>query len=323
MRPPATLSLDLDDEWSYLKIHGDLGWEDHPSYLETLVPKVLELLQRHDLRITIFVVGADAARPRNREVLGSLAEDGHEIGNHSFSHDSWLHLYTEEEIDGDLARAEEAIVEVTGVTPEGFRGPGFSLSRAILSVLADRGYAYDASTLPTFLGPLARAYYLRTADLGTEEREKREHLFGRFRDGFRPLRPYRWEVGDRSLTEIPVTTFPLVKTPIHVSYLMYVALFSPALARLYFRTALSCCRLSGIAPSLLLHPLDFLGADDVSSLAFFPTMERAGDWKLGQLERFLRIYLDAFDVGPIGRRVTELNRERLALRRYEATGGLR
>ena len=53
--------------------------------------------------------------------------------------------------------------------PRGFRGPGFSLSAATLRVLERRGYIYDASTFPTFLGPLARAYYFMTAKLSKEE----------------------------------------------------------------------------------------------------------------------------------------------------------
>ena len=35
----ASLSLDLDNKWSYLKTHGDPGWESFPSYLGILVPR--------------------------------------------------------------------------------------------------------------------------------------------------------------------------------------------------------------------------------------------------------------------------------------------
>ena len=39
------------------------------------------------------------------------------------------------------------------------------------------------------------------------------------------------------------------------------------------------CRLAGVEPSILLHPLDFLGADDVDALGFFPGMAMTGDRK--------------------------------------------
>ena len=91
-----------------------------------------------------------------------------------------------DQIVADLVAAEDAIAEATGERPLGFRGPGFSWSPQLLEVLAERGYLYDASTLPTYLGPLARAYFLATARISTEQRRQREDLFGSFRDGLAP-----------------------------------------------------------------------------------------------------------------------------------------
>ena len=91
-KPIASLSLDLDNKWSYLKTHGDPGWEDFPSYLDTVVPRVLRFLEERSLTITFFVVGQDAALERNHDALTALAAAGHEIGNHSFSHEPWFHL---------------------------------------------------------------------------------------------------------------------------------------------------------------------------------------------------------------------------------------
>ena len=68
-RPLASLSLDLDNLWSYMKIHGDPGWQTRPSYLDAVVPYVLDVLERERLRITFFVVGADAAETRNHAAL--------------------------------------------------------------------------------------------------------------------------------------------------------------------------------------------------------------------------------------------------------------
>ena len=65
---------------------------------------------------------------------------------------------------------------------------------------------------------------------------------------------------------------PGLKVPIHVSYLLYLSVFSRRLALAYFRTALRLCRRTRTPPSLLLHPLDFLGRDDTSDLSFFPAM---------------------------------------------------
>lgn len=315
IKPIASLSLDLDNKWSYMKTHGDAGWDSFPSYLDIVVPRFLEFLEQRELKITVFVVGQDAALDKNRNALASIAEAGHEIGNHSFHHEPWLHLYSFEQINDELARAEEYIERATGERTVGFRGPGFSLSDDVLRVLMQRGYEYDCSTFPTFLGPLARLYYFLTARLDEKQKNERKKLFGTMSEGFKPLRPYWWNgVADASrvgvvtdarrvhhdnLLEIPVTTMPWFKVPIHVSYLLYLDQFSRPLALTYWRMALTLCRLSGVAPSLLLHPLDFLGCDDGCGLDFFPAMRVPSARKLDLLDKVLSQMTRHYDVRPM------------------------
>lgn len=264
-----------------MKTHGDAGWESFPSYLNTMVPRALNFLKERDLNITFFIVGQDAALDKNTEALAKISTAGHEIGNHSFNHEPWLHLYSEAEIIDEFARTEEALERVTGQRTRGFRGPGYSLSPTVLKVLSERGYLYDCSTLPTYIGPLARAYYFfASKDMTAEEKEKRKKLFGKFSDGFQPLKPYNWQIGESSLVEIPVTTLPVFKTPIHASYVIYLSTFSKPLARAYWKTAIEMCRISGTQLSLLLHPLDFMSGDDAPELKFFPGMNLPLEQKL-------------------------------------------
>jgi hypothetical protein len=294
--PICSLSVDLDNQWSYMKTHGDLGWESFPSYLDLVVPRILETLDRFGWKITFFIVGQDAAIEKNREALQAIAAAGHEIGNHSFHHEPWLHLYTKEQTADEIARAEEAIETATGHRPRGFRGPGYSLSQTTVEVLSERGYLYDASTLPTYLGPLARWYYFHTAKLTPEEKERRKILFGGFNEGRRPLKPYLWNIGDRTLLEIPVTTIPILKLPFHFSYLFFISTLSPTLSLLYFRSALALCRAMRVEPSLLLHPLDFLGGDDLEELTFFPAMNLDAGRKADSLRGFLGILKSRYSV---------------------------
>lgn len=305
-RPLASLSLDLDNLWSYMKTHGDPGWEDLPSYLDLVVPRVLDFLSERSLQITFFIVGQDAAIEGNRAILAQIVERGHEVGNHSFHHEPWLHLYPTDVLERELMVAEEAIESATGQRPTGFRGPGYSLSRETLDLLKRRGYRYDASTFPTFLGPLARAYYFATAKLSAEQRDERAVLFGGLRDGLRPSGAYRWDLAQGALLEIPVTTIPGLKTPFHPSYLLYLAGYSPAAARAYLRLALQACRVARVQPSFLLHPLDFLGHDDLEQLAFFPGMSQPATRKLAWLSCFLDDLTRSFDVVPMGRHAEAL-----------------
>jgi hypothetical protein len=280
-----------------MKTHGDPGWESLPSYLDIIVPRTLSLLRERNLAITFFIVGLDAAQERNREVLHSIAAQGHEIGNHSFHHEPWLHLYSDSQLEDEIAKAEESIEQATGARPRGFRGPGFSLSEPLIDLLTRRGYLYDASTFPTYLGPLARAYYFMTArPRAGEEKRQRSKLFGTFSEGFRSVKAYRWQNSGPGLLEIPVTTMPIFKVPIHVSYLLYVSGFSTALAVQYFRTAMRLCEMTGTQPSLLLHPLDFLGCDDTPDLSFFPAMNLRSAVKVRFVQNVLEDYAERFDV---------------------------
>ncbi|HEX9007528.1 MAG TPA: polysaccharide deacetylase family protein, partial [Bacteroidota bacterium] len=280
------------------------------------VPRCLEELDRFPSRITFRVVGRDAASPDHDPVLRSIVDAGHEIGNHSYDHDPWLHLYSRGKIEADLGSAAAEIRRATGRTPVGFRGPGFTLSDDILAVLNAQGYRYDASTFPTFLGPLARAYYFLHASLTPEQRRERSRLFGTLADGLRPLRPYCWTVADRGIVEIPVTTFPVLRTPFHLSYVIWLSQFSERLARAYFGSALRACRLLNMAPSILLHPLDFLSGSDAPSLRFFPGMDMPASRKIGLVRNCLADLHDRFQVLTLEQHAEHLL-ARVALPRIE------
>lgn len=311
-KPIASLSLDLDNLWSYMKTHGDAGWESFPSFLDIAVPRILDFLDKRGLKITFFIVGQDAALEKNGTSIRSIAEAGHEIGNHSFNHEAWLHLYTKEQFEAEITKAEQQIEQLTGKKPVGFRGPGYSLSTIVLQTLIHHGYEYDASTLPTFLGPLARAYYFMTIKMNPEEKEFRKLLFGGFRDGLKPVKPYRWQIDGQSdgLIEIPVTTMPLLKIPFHFSYILFISCYSPILARLYFKLAMKLCQITHTTPSLLLHPLDFLGCEDIKELSFFPAMNLPYEKKNKMVNEIIRIYSDCFTIVPLGVQARSLSHNR-------------
>jgi peptidoglycan-N-acetylglucosamine deacetylase len=292
----ASTSLDLDNKWSYLKTRGDAAWESYPSYLPLVVPRIVSFLGERQLKTTVFIVGQDAVRDENREALASISMAGHHVGNHSFRLEPWLHLYSRPELVDELQRAEDAIEGVTGVRTRGFRGPGFSVSSTVLDVLGERGYRYDASVFPNLLNPLARAYFLATTNLSGEEKEQRKALFGSMADAKRPVKAFWWRLERQRLLEVPVTTMPLLKMPIHMTYIHYLAKYSRGAAMAYFRFALALCRLTGTEPSLLLHPSDFMGREDDGDLSFFPAMDLPRDFKLELLSDVLAAMKSSYDV---------------------------
>jgi hypothetical protein len=321
-RPVASISLDLDDLWTYLRTHGDPAWESRPSFLDWFVPTALDLLDSAGVTLTFFIVGADAANPRNQQLLREVVARGHEIGNHSFEHEPWLHAYSVERLESEISRTEDVLAQVTGQRPVGFRGPGYSWSAELLEILARRGYLYDASTLPTYLGPMARAYYFWYSRLRSDQRAERKALFGTLRDGTRPVKPFCWQLSQgRTLLEIPITTFPVIKVPFHLSYLHYVSRLSEHLALGYLDTALLTCRLAGISPSFILHPLDLLSGERAPELRFFPAMNRPEQRKRELFLKVLHKYQARFQLIPMGVHARLLlNDARLALHQPQRVG---
>ncbi len=160
------------------------GWEAFPSYLGIVVPRVLEILDQRELKITFFVVGQDAALDRNHAALKSIADAGHEIGNHSFHHEPWLHLHAPEQIAEEFdAEAETASSPQPAAAPPVSAAPASASRRNVLAELARRGYSYDASTFPTFLGPDRPALLLLHEQPLVREMSDRKQLFGKFSEG--------------------------------------------------------------------------------------------------------------------------------------------
>ncbi|MGN6340299.1 MAG: polysaccharide deacetylase family protein [Ginsengibacter sp.] len=317
-KPLASISLDLDNQWSYMKIHGDEGWDKYPSYFDIFVPHVLNVLDELNLKITFFIVGKDTESEDNRKYLRMIAERGHDIGNHSYHHESWLQTYSYEKIEKEIREAEEAILNATGHKPTGFRGPGFSWSQDLLKVLQSRGYKFDASTLPTYLGPLARMYYFKKSDLSKEEKKARKELFGKFSEGFRKLKPYKWDLGNgKTITEIPVTTMPVFKLPFHLSYLIYLGNISIPLMNLYLNTAITMCKITKTPISFLLHPLDLIGGDQISQLAFFPGMNVNSDKKVDVFKKVISQLQRHYEVVNMDKHYISMNKDVMRIKKVE------
>ena len=141
---------------------------------------------RAQLTISFFIVGQDAVLAKNHAALRGIAAAGHEIGNHSFQHEPWLHLYTEAELDAELQEAEEAI--------ESLRASGPGLPRAGIQRLRNtsRGWRAVATTATRRPSrpppPPARAYYFLERNRSPKSRSAQRPVRGSW-EGLRPLTP--------------------------------------------------------------------------------------------------------------------------------------
>lgn len=317
-KPFLSLSLDLDNTWSYLKIHGDEKWQEAPSHFPLFIPIFLNTMKLHELKATVFIVGRDAENVEDAVWLEKLTTSGHDVGNHSLNHEPWMQTYSEEKIVEEITHAHEAISKASGKEPIGFRGPGFCQSKQLLDALSKIGYRYDASLLATVIGPIARLYYLLGAKkFKDEEKEKRKVLFGSFSNGFRPNIPFIWKTKYGRLLEVPVTTMPLFRTPIHLSYLIWLSQFSKGLAWIYLKMWISLSKQLKVAPSILLHPPDFLGAEDLPALSFFPGMKLSRKFKLELVNEIFTELKNHFQIITLNEHVKIIESNSVALKELE------
>lgn len=285
------VSLDLDDSWAYLRARNDPSWVSAPSVIRLASKRVVDVLDLAGVeQATVFVVGRDARVPEGTNAIRTFLDRGLEVADHSLAHRAELATLPSQDICLDLKTSGDAIAQVTGSLPVGFRCPSFGASKNLSNALLAVGYRYDASALPTPLVPLLRVYHRLSAGKG-------EHTpsYGNLRTAFGPLRPTNRD----GIQSIPTTTMPLVRTPIHGSYLMALAARSLPLARGYTRLANRACRAFGLPVSFLLHPTDVLDRTDAPHLAYFPGMSVPWSVKRSLLTHGLQQLAD-------GRHTTEM-----------------
>jgi len=107
-----------------------LTFDDGPD--ENITPRLLELLSKHEIKATFFVVGQKAER--YPEIILQIHKNGHAIGNHSYTHPHLI-FKSKEIIEGEIKRTDKAVFEITGKRPTLFRPPHGQFGLAVLSVL--------------------------------------------------------------------------------------------------------------------------------------------------------------------------------------------
>jgi peptidoglycan/xylan/chitin deacetylase (PgdA/CDA1 family) len=145
----AFLGFDMDAEDVALTVDPEsrhrLSAMSHQAYGPlTGMPRVLDLLQRHDLRATFFCPGYTAER--YPDLLRRVRDEGHEIAHHGYLHEAIAGMTREQEADV-LDRGLDALERVIGVRPVGYRAPMWETTYATAELLLDRGFDYDSSLM--------------------------------------------------------------------------------------------------------------------------------------------------------------------------------
>jgi len=113
-----------------------MTFDDGPS--EKLTPELLDLLAQHHIHATFFVIGKNAAE--HPEILQRAVREGHEIGNHSWTHPI-LGKMRDENVRAELQKTDDAIRAAIGMRPVLMRPPyGSITARQKKWINAEFGY---------------------------------------------------------------------------------------------------------------------------------------------------------------------------------------
>jgi polysaccharide deacetylase family protein (PEP-CTERM system associated) len=145
------LSVDVEDWFqvgAFENVISRADWDRLPARVERNSEAVLALFARAGVKATFFTLGWVAER--HPALLRRIVAEGHEIASHGWDH---RRVFTMDAaaFRADLERAQKAIEDSCGVSPQGYRAPSFSIDARTPwahAVLADLGFSYSSSVAP-------------------------------------------------------------------------------------------------------------------------------------------------------------------------------
>jgi len=114
-----------------------ISFDDGPA--ENYTQQILAILKGEDVKATFFCIGNRIAG--NEAILKQVKEEGHIIGNHSYSHHFWFDMYPAKKMQDDLEQMDAEMERVTGVKPKLFRPPYGVTNPNLAKAIKNGGYS--------------------------------------------------------------------------------------------------------------------------------------------------------------------------------------
>lgn len=150
---PNAFTVDVEDYYQVTAFerHVDRDqWSGFESRVERSTHVLLELLAKHNVLGTFYVLGAVAER--HPHLVREIHAAGHEIGSHSHRH-RLVYQQSPEQFRLDLRESLDVLMEITGEPVTAYRAPTFSITRVsqwALEILVEEGIQIDSSIFPVY-----------------------------------------------------------------------------------------------------------------------------------------------------------------------------
>jgi len=142
------LNVDLDSWWALLDLIKKYPDKKKDIVINKSLPRLRKILKLRNIKITFFAIGADVENSPG--LYKDLIKDGHEIGNHTYSHNHFLKNESYPYIKEEIKKTHDIIQDKLGITPIGFRAPNYSVNETVIHILKNLGYLYDTSVIPSY-----------------------------------------------------------------------------------------------------------------------------------------------------------------------------
>ena len=108
------------------------------------IPRIVDTYKELGIKQTFFVPAWCAEN--YPKAVEAILKGGHEIGQHGYLHEHPSELNDDEEAYC-FNRSRESLERISGQTPRGFRAPLYNFSHRTGRLMAEAGFAYDASLM--------------------------------------------------------------------------------------------------------------------------------------------------------------------------------
>lgn len=149
------LTIDVEDWYQTQDFHFDIEkWSSFEDRVVGNTEKILELLSKHNIKATFFVLGYIAKK--HPQLIKKIHSAGNEIGSHGMWH-KMINQMSKQEFTEDIRASKQLLEDITGDKVNYFRASSWSMTRKTLwafEALCNEGYTLDSSMQP-FATPLS------------------------------------------------------------------------------------------------------------------------------------------------------------------------